>query len=101
MTLNETKLPIGNLFDSLVQNFRTGLVFIAKVAIAGLLIFAAGVLAVATAVAGLVIAGIALLVGFVGRSHVSSRMRQSRRDWQDGETVTLEARNTSHGWTVE
>ena len=78
-----------------MTNLRAGLSFVAKLAIAGLLILAAGILAVATAVVGLVIAGIALLLRFVGRTG------PRRTKWREGNTVTLEAHRTAHGWRVE
>lgn len=100
MTLNETKLPASNFFDALLANLRTAGIFIAKFAIAGLLIVFAGVLTVAAAVAGLVIASIALLLRFAGRqAPLSSRTRPS--GWNGAETITLEARRTDHGWRVE
>jgi hypothetical protein len=94
MTLNETKMPASGFVDALMHNLRAGLSFMAKVAIAGLLILAAGILAVATAIVGLVIAGIALLLRFVGRTG-------PRRTWRESDTVTLEAHRTAHGWRVE
>lgn len=98
MTLNETKLPGSNAFDALIANLRVAGVVIARFAIAGLLILFAGVLTVAAAVAGLVIASIALLLRFVGRQAPS---RPRRSGWNEGEAITLEARRTDHGWRVE
>ena len=96
MTLNETKLPADGILESLMQNLRTGLSFMAKLAIATLLILAAGILAVATAIVGLVIASIALLLRFVGRAG------PRRPNWRESNgTVTLEAHRTAHGWRVE
>ncbi|MCI4643248.1 MAG: hypothetical protein MRY64_00515 [Hyphomonadaceae bacterium] len=95
MTLNETKQPAGTLPDMILLNLRAGLSFMAKVAIATLLILAAGILAVATAIVGLVIAGIALLLRFVGRGG------PRRTGWRENGTVTLEAHRTAHGWRVE
>ncbi|MEO0816316.1 MAG: hypothetical protein AAFX86_03315 [Pseudomonadota bacterium] len=100
MTLNETKVPPVNPFDAIFANLRLAGMLVAKFAIAGLLIVFAGVLTVAAAVAGLVIASIALLLRFVGRQAPgASRPRQS--GWTEGDTITLEARRTDHGWRVE
>lgn len=100
MTLNETKLPTENLFETIVANLRAGLAFMAKFAIAGLLIIFAGVLTVAAAVAGLVIASIALLLRFVVR-HTPAGQASPRGKWNSAESITLEARRTDHGWRVE
>lgn len=98
MTANETRPAGSDLLEAIAVRLREGLVLVAKVAIAGLLIIAAGVLAVATAIAGLVIAGIAILLRFIGRQagHPSTRRRAGTAG-----TITLEARRTGHGWTVE
>lgn len=100
MTLNETKLPAQNLLDTLIANLRSGLTFMAKFAIAGLLIVFAGILTVAAAIAGLVIASIAILLRFVGRQRPTGGS-STHHDWTDAGTVTLEARRTNHGWRVE
>ena len=96
MTLNETKMPASGFVDALMHNLRAGLSFMAKVASAVDFIHEKGILlAVATAIVGLVIAGIALLLRFVGRTG-------PRRTWTDSsDTVTLEAHRTAHGWRVE
>lgn len=98
MTANGNAAPGADLFETLMTSLRGALSFAAKVAIAGLLVVAAGILALATAVVGLVIAGIALLLRFTGWGRAPMARTE---DWQDGDTVTLDARRTSHGWTVE
>jgi hypothetical protein len=102
MTLNQTAQRPTGFIDSAVSRLREGGVLVAKLGIAGLIIIAAGVLAVATAVAGLVIASIALLFRFIGRNRAgySATPRQSE-GWTDATGITLEARSTSRGWTVE
>ncbi|MEM9738367.1 MAG: hypothetical protein AAF829_00730 [Pseudomonadota bacterium] len=100
MTLNESKLPDVNVLDAVTANLRMAAAYIAKFAIAGLLIVFAGVLTVAAAIAGLVIASIALLLRFVGRQAPKTSTR-SRPGWDDAESITLEARRTDNGWRVE
>lgn len=99
MTLNQTNPAGANPFGAFADTLRDMLAFVAKVALAGLLIVAAGILAVLTAFAGLAIAGIALLMRFIGRA--PSRKRPAQTDWSDPHNVTLEAHRTQHGWTVE
>ncbi len=60
------------------------------------IVLAAGVVAVAAAVVALIIAVGAVLLRFVGQSR-----RHSSQDNPDFDGVTLEARRTPRGWTVE
>ncbi|MEM1106207.1 MAG: hypothetical protein AAGH87_07430 [Pseudomonadota bacterium] len=99
MTLNETK-SAPPLFDGLVDKAHAGLSWLARFAIAGLLIVFAGVLTVAAAVAGLVIASIALLLRFAAKGRVRAPRGRSA-EWAQAEGITLEARRTDHGWRVE
>lgn len=102
MTMNDTRPGTANLLETLTAKLRGGMVLVAKLGIAGLLIVAAGVLAVATAIAGLVIASIAILLRFIGRRtplHTEARSADPERGGQG--SMTLEARPTAHGWTVE
>lgn len=102
MTINETRPGAANLLNTLVQKLRAGMVLVAKLGIAGLLIVAAGVLAVATAIAGLVIASIAILLRFIGRrTPLHGQTRQAERSTTETGSITLDARPTAHGWTVE
>ena len=102
MTANPTRSLGPSGFDGLFASLRNGLVFIAKLCVAGLLILAAGILAVATAVVGLVIAGIALLLRFIGRRQAPVTVQTRRTNpATDTNGVTLEAKRTHHGWTVE
>ena len=61
------------------------------------IIFAAGVIAVATAAAGLALAGVALTLRLFSGGRATTAAK--RTNGQVG--MTLEARKTSHGWTVE
>lgn len=101
MTANQTRAMGGPNFEGLMTSLRNGLVFVAKLGVAGLLIIAAGILAVATAIVGLVIAGIALLLRFIGRRQGPVILTPRGGESADKNGVTLEARRTHHGWTVE
>jgi len=68
-----------------------------RLLIAMAVILAAGILAVATAMFGLVLAAIAILMRFAGRGVDLD----SRRQGQQTGSLTLDARRTPRGWTVE
>ena len=57
---------------------------------------AAGLFAVMTAIAGLILAGAALVMRFSGR-----RPTPAPRAPSEDEPLTLDARRTPRGWTVE
>ncbi|MEM7768588.1 MAG: hypothetical protein AAF253_14065 [Pseudomonadota bacterium] len=79
------------------DGFRKAGEWVRRLLIAMAVILAAGILAVVTAMFGLVLAAIAILMRFAGRGvdfDVRGRNRPS-------ETLTLEARRTPRGWTVE
>ena len=72
-----------------------------KVLIAVVMIMGAGLIAVLTALLGLILAVIALVMRFAGRPSdfgISVGPRQNR---DTGGTITLDARQTPRGWTVE
>jgi len=73
---------------------------IAKGFLAVAIVIMAGILAIATAAAGLALATVALMMRVSG-----SRGEQAGASHYDenseGGAVTLEARKTPHGWTVE
>lgn len=68
-----------------------------RLLIAFAVILAAGLLAVATAMFGLLLAAIAVLMRFTGRHYPQRPARASTSDAK----ITLEARRTPRGWTVE
>lgn len=72
-------------------------VFHAIIAVA--IIMVAGFVAIATATAGLALAVFALLMRVIGRSPIVQKAPRQHTA-QDG-TITLEARETPRGWTVE
>lgn len=69
---------------------------IAKLTLAAMIVMAAGLVAMMTAIAGLMIAGVALVMRFTAprRELQPVRVRET-------EGVTLNARRTPRGWTVE
>lgn len=78
----------------LLASLRAGLGFVAQLLIGALLIFVASAVAMMTAFAGLMIAGAALLLRYVAvRQPVPVRVKDA--------PVTLQARRTPRGWTVE
>jgi len=78
----------------LLASLRAGLGFVAQLLIGALLIFVASAVAMMTAFAGLMIAGAALLLRYAAvRQPVPVRVKDA--------PVTLQARRTPRGWTVE
>ncbi len=75
---------------------RGGIALFIQVMIGMLLLAAAGMFAVMTAFAGLILAGAALIMRFAG-----ARSAPAMRPHADSEPMTLEARRTPRGWTVE
>jgi hypothetical protein len=78
----------------LLASLRAGLGFVAQLLIGALLIFVASAVAMMTAFAGLMIAGAALLLRYAAvRQPIPVRVKDA--------PVTLQARRTPRGWTVE
>jgi len=75
---------------------RGGIALFLQVMIGMLLVAAAGMFAVMTAIAGLMLAGAALVMRFAGR-----RPMPAARSPSEEEPLTLNARRTPRGWTVE
>ena len=73
-------------------------VFASRGALALVILFMAGIIAVATAAAGMALAIVALLMRLFGTPYGS---RPAMDERPDGNGVTLEARKTPRGWTVE
>lgn len=97
MTATDTA-PIGfpdNLF-ALMR--RIGNLF-AKGVLAMAIVFMAGLIAVATAAAGIALAAFALILRLSGSKAGPSETRYEES--AENGTVTLEAKKTPRGWTVE
>ncbi len=71
---------------------------VAKLAFGALLIVAAGVIAITTAIFGIIIAFFAILLSLIMKA--GGAKTASPRD-ANGSNDILEARRTSHGWTVD
>lgn len=95
--MTATQMNPNTLLSSIMQGMRQGLRWFAKGMVALALVVLAGILAVMTAIAGLVIASVALMIRLIG----SKAQPQSYEVYEDGEGLTLEARKTPRGWTVE
>ncbi|WP_291205986.1 hypothetical protein [Hyphomonas sp.] len=86
-------LPPNRTPDYLAS-LRAGLAFAAQVLIGAMLIFVASLVAMTTALAGLMLAGAALVLRYAAvRQPVPVRVKDA--------PVTLQARRTPRGWTVE
>ena len=78
----------------MLASLRAGLGLVAQLLIGALLIFVASAVAMMTAFAGLMIAGAALLLRYAAvHQPVPVRVKDA--------PVTLQARRTPRGWTVE
>lgn len=85
--------PLMGVFASL----RAGLGFAAKILVGAVLVFFASLIAMMTAFAGLMLAAAALLLRYVA----VRRPAHSGATRMDDAPITLEARRTPRGWTVE
>ena len=99
MTANSAGSP-HSMFDSLIAAFRHALRLISKLAIGGLAIIAAGVVALTAAFLGLLIALAAVIFRFSPRRSKMKVTRERGHDASDA-SIVLEARQTGQGWTVE
>jgi hypothetical protein len=82
--------------SGLVASLKASSSFAAKVIAGAVLIFAAGLVAMLTAFAGLMLAGTALLLRYV-----AVRRPQPIPARVKDQPITLQARRTPRGWTVE
>ena len=96
MTATQTS-PIGFPHNMYAMLRRIGLL-LSKGVLAVAIIFIAGFIAIATAMVGLALAGAAILMRFFGGSHDTNTTYD---EMVDGQGITLEARKTPRGWTVE
>jgi hypothetical protein len=87
--------PVSS-FRLMSSALRAGVFLVAQVAIGALLLLVAGMAALMTALAGVTLAAAALAIRFAA----SPRTRASA-PVTDTSSVTLEARRTPRGWTVE
>ncbi|MEO1554721.1 MAG: hypothetical protein AAFR82_12395 [Pseudomonadota bacterium] len=95
MTATQTA-PFGFPHNLLATLRRFGLLFV-KGVLALAIIMVAGFVAVATAAAGMALALVALLMRLFG----SERATPAQTEPESDPGMTLEARKTPRGWTVE
>lgn len=97
MTATHTA-PYGFPHNLLALMRRAGNLF-AKGILAVAIIFMAGLIAVATAAAGIALAAFALILRLSGSKADAPQTRYD--ETADNGTITLEAKKTPRGWTVE
>lgn len=95
---NETAAPnpaldAGEIFAAM----RRGLAMLLKVIMGGMVVLAAGIMAVSLAMVGLILAAAAVVYRFIAGTPQAAPVQTST----DREGVILDARQTPHGWTVE
>lgn len=97
MTANASARFTDNILARLSDGIQAGLRLAARIILGGLFIVAAGIVALATA-------GLGLLIAFAAIIMRLTRARQPASDRSaSGETdgFVLEARRSARGWTVE
>lgn len=90
--------PLG-FPENLYALMRRAGVWIMKGLLAISIVFMAGVIAIATAAAGIALAAVALMARLSGKR--AEEPTTVYRETADGDAITLEARKTPRGWTVE
>ena len=80
-----------------LASLRAGFAMILKVIMGGMVVVAAGILAVAIAMTGMILAAVAVIYRMVAGKPAAAKVQPV----STGEGVILEARRTAHGWTVE
>ena len=97
MTATHTA-PFGFPHNLVALLRRIGNLF-AKTVLAVAIIFMAGLIAVATAAAGIALAAFALILRLSGSTRDEHKTRYE--ETAENGTITLEAKKTPRGWTVE
>lgn len=97
MTASQTA-PLG-FPQNLIAMMRQITRLVVRGGVALALIFLAGMLAVMTAIAGITLALVAVLMRLFGNGDEGNI--QTRSETGSDGTVTLDARKTPRGWTVE
>lgn len=90
--------PIGFPHNLLAFMRRIANLF-TKGVLAAAIIVMAGVIAVATAIAGIALAAFAIILRLSGSNAEEQRTRY--QETAENGTITLEAKKTPRGWTVE
>jgi len=95
--MTSTQTPPLPFLHSVMTTLRQAVQWCLHGLLALTLILFAGMIAIATAAAGLALALVALIVRLMDQRPIRNRAQKS----DQAETVTLEARRTPKGWTVE
>jgi len=103
MTAHLTRPFASEFLASIANLMRRAGVFLGRALIGVAVILAAGLIAVMTAIAGLVIAGLALVFRFAGRAELARMASRNGADASSGEVdeIILDAKPTSRGWRVQ
>ncbi len=97
MTANASARFTDNALARLGEGIQAGLRLLARIVLGGLFIVAAGIVALATAGLGLLIAFAAIIM----RLSRSGKRDGARPGPQAADGFVLEARRSARGWTVE
>ena len=103
MTANSSANTFTSFLTSLGNGLRSAYRLIGRIALGGLAIIAAGIVALTMTFLGVLIALAALIMRLtrgVGASPQQKQPGQSHQESAEG-GVILEARKTGEGWTVE
>ncbi|MAN73469.1 MAG: hypothetical protein CME84_05195 [Henriciella sp.] len=100
MTAARQTISTDQIFGRIGYTLREAARWTLKAVLAIAIVFMAGVIAVITAAAGLIIAAVAVLLKLT-----TGKAGPRRAQYAGGETdesgITLEAHRTARGWTVE
>ncbi len=103
MTANSSANSLTSLLTSLGNWMQSAYRFIGRIALGGLAIIAAGIVALTMTFLGVLIALAALIMRLTRGGGVSAQQKQSGQSQPEHAEggVILEARKTGEGWTVE
>ena len=100
MTANGTANSAPAVLTALLDLLQRGWRLMGRLLVGGLFILGAGIVALATAFIGVLLAFAALILRFT-RGGNTARHRAPQHNKTNGDGFTLEARRTARGWTVE
>lgn len=100
MTAARTGFSPETLFIRFGNGLREAARWGLRGALALVIIFMAGVIAVVTAGVGLIVAAIAILLRLTG-ARGKTTVHRTRPDSAPSDGITLDAHRTARGWTVE
>ncbi|MGB3625191.1 MAG: hypothetical protein WA989_05175, partial [Henriciella sp.] len=100
MTAARTGFSLETLFLRVGNGLREAARWALRGALALVIIFMAGVIAVVTAGVGLIVAAIAILLRLTGARGKTTTYRTHTADSAPSDGITLDAHRTARGWTV-